>query len=78
MNNAVYLMDKTLMNYGAEYAEIGRQAARMADQILKGSKPADLPVETPEYALTVNLNMAKKIGIEIPDAIVNQAHGVVR
>lgn len=78
MNNAVYLMNKTLMNYGAEYSEIGRQAARMADQILKGSKPADLPVETPEYALTVNLQLAKQIGVEVPDAIVNQAHKVVR
>jgi len=78
MSNAAYLTNKTLMNFGTEFAEIGQQAARITDQILKGNKPADLPVETPEYFLTINLQMAKTIGIEVPDAIVNQAQRVVR
>ncbi|HWH83997.1 MAG TPA: ABC transporter substrate-binding protein [Burkholderiaceae bacterium] len=78
MNNAAYLMNRTLMNYGAEFSDMGRQAARMADQILKGSRPADLPVETPEYALTLNLQMARQIGLEVPDAIISQAHKVLR
>jgi putative ABC transport system substrate-binding protein len=58
--------------------QVGRQAARLADQILKGAKPADLPVETPEFYLTLNLKAAETIGLDIPDEILRQADIVVR
>jgi putative ABC transport system substrate-binding protein len=57
---------------------MGEQAARMADQILKGTKPADLPVETAEFFLNINLKTAKAIGRDIPDAILTQANTVIR
>jgi ABC-type uncharacterized transport system substrate-binding protein len=50
----------------------------MADQILKGTKPADLPVETAEFFLSVNLKSAHAIGRDIPNEIVSNANTVVR
>ncbi len=58
--------------------QVGRQAARLADQILKGVKPADLPVETPEFYLTINLKAAQAIDLDIPDEILRQADNVIR
>lgn len=67
-----------LMSYGSEFPAMGKQASRLAGQILEGTNPADLPVEAPEFFLTINLRTAKAIGLEIPDEILNQADTVIR
>ncbi len=56
----------------------GRQGARMADRILKGAKPAVLPVETAEYFLTINLKKAQEMGLDISDDILRQADTIIR
>lgn len=67
-----------LFAYGFVHKEIGRQAAGLADQILRGTRPADLPVETAESYLALNLRTAAEIGIAIPDHAVKQATLIVR
>lgn len=67
-----------LLTYGVDFNRIGEQAARLADQILKGVKPVDLPVETAEFFLTLNLKTAKAIGIDIPDQFLRQATRIIR
>jgi putative ABC transport system substrate-binding protein len=66
------------MSYGSDLNAAGNQAARLADQILRGSSPDDLPVETPEFFLTLNLNTAEAIGLEIPDEVLRQADTIIR
>ncbi|MEK7162502.1 MAG: ABC transporter substrate-binding protein [Patescibacteria group bacterium] len=57
------------MSYGADYESIGTQVARLADRILKGGKPSELPIEPPgKVELIVNLQTAEKLGIVIPQA----------
>lgn len=73
-----HLQAGALFKYAASPSALGKQSARMADQILKGVKPADLPVETAEYFLTINLKTAKAIGLDIPDDILEQADIIVR
>jgi putative ABC transport system substrate-binding protein len=70
--------DGMLMSFGPEYDAIGRQAAKMVDQVLKGVKPADMPVEIPQFFLTLNLVTATAIGLNIPDSIIQQADIVIR
>ena len=67
-----------LFSFGFVHRDIGRQAARQADQILKGQAPGDLPVEMAENQLAINLTAAGRIGIAVPDDIVRQADYVVR
>lgn len=67
-----------LFSYGFVHRDIGRQAARLADQIFKGSRAGDLPVEMAENSLAINLATATAIGIAIPDDILLQAEHVVR
>ena len=67
-----------LTSYGVEQIGSGKQAVRLADQIFKGVKPADLPVEMGESSLAVNLKAAEAIGLDIPDEILRQADIVVR
>ena len=57
---------------------MGQQAARLADKILKGAKPADLPVENAEFFLTIDMTTAEAIGLKIPDAVLEKAHTLVR
>jgi ABC-type uncharacterized transport system substrate-binding protein len=57
---------------------IGKQAGRLADQIFKGAQPADLPVETSEYFLEINLRTAKLIGLGVEDTTLRQANSIVR
>jgi putative tryptophan/tyrosine transport system substrate-binding protein len=73
------LVDKGLLfAFGHRPYGVGQQAARLADQILRGTKPADLPVETADYFLAINLKAANDIGLNIPDTILRQADSVVR
>lgn len=68
-----------LMSYGANFYKIGRQAARLADAILKGAKPADLPIELPEeFEFVINAKTAEALGIAIPIRTRNKATRIVR
>jgi len=78
MGSSLPLDESVLITFGSEPFEIGRQTARLARQIHQGTKPADLPVETSDVFLTVNLKTAEKIGIKIPDNVLMQAKKIIR
>lgn len=67
-----------LFSYGFVHRQIGGQGARLADQILRGISPADLPVETAENTLSLNLGSAAAIGLAIPAEVAMQAEEVIR
>jgi putative ABC transport system substrate-binding protein len=68
-----------LMSYGMSLNDIGKQAARLANQVLQnGINPGELPVETAEFFLAINLITAQEIGLEIPNEILRQADTIVR
>jgi putative ABC transport system substrate-binding protein len=67
-----------LISYGADVPDIYRRAAAFVDKIVKGAKPADLPVEGPKlFDMAVNLKAAKALGVTIPESIVKQAIQVI-
>jgi len=76
--NGTDVKNGALISYGTNFIAIGKQAARLVDQALRGTPPADLPVETTEFFLNVNLQTAETFAIDIPDEIVRQADVVVR
>lgn len=67
-----------LTSFGHDNIPLGKQASRMAVQILRGVKPADLPIETADLFVSINLPAAGIIGLNIPDEIIRQADIVVR
>lgn len=67
-----------VMTYGFNHEKAGSQAARMADQVLRGTDPGDLPVETAEFFLAINLKAAQLIGLQVPYSILQQAAIIIR
>lgn len=67
-----------LMSYGTDQRAIARRVPVYVDKILKGAKPADLPVEQPtKFELVVNMKTAKELGVEVPRSFVAEADEVI-
>ena len=66
------------MSYGPNFPDVFRRAAEYVDKILRGAKPADIPVEQPtKFALVINLTTAKALGLKIPESLLLRADEVI-
>jgi putative ABC transport system substrate-binding protein len=67
------------MSYGASFPDLWRRAATYVDKILKGARPAEIPVEQPmKFELVLNLHTARQMGLTIPPAVLFQADRVIQ
>jgi putative ABC transport system substrate-binding protein len=73
-----YVADGGLVSYGPDTIDQFRRAAGYVDRILKGGKPADLPVQAPtKYELVLNLKTAKALGLTVPPSVLSRADEVL-
>ena len=73
-----YAEDGGLISYGADYPDLFRRTAVFVDKILRGARPADLPVEQPtKFELVINLKTAKRLGLTIPQAMLIRADQLI-
>jgi putative ABC transport system substrate-binding protein len=78
-HDAIFVEQGGLASYSANLYELGRQAARLVDKILKGAKPGDVPVELPtKFELVINLKAAKALGITIPPTLLLRADRLIQ
>jgi putative ABC transport system substrate-binding protein len=79
VSSRAYVDTGGLMFYGADLADSYRRVAYFVDKILKGAKPAELPVEQPtKFELVINLKTAKQIGVTIPAEVLARANKLIR
>jgi putative ABC transport system substrate-binding protein len=77
-DNSGYLEDGALASYGPDDEELQRQAASIIDKILRGAKPADLPIQQPsKFSFGINLKVARALGMKVPPALLLRADKVI-
>jgi putative tryptophan/tyrosine transport system substrate-binding protein len=77
-SNRAFVAAEGLMSYGPDFLSLFRRAAELSDKILRGAKPADIPVEQPtKFELVINLRAAKAIGLAMPEAFLVRADEVI-